>query len=51
LLCFAFVAVSLFGGLLCLYDTFVQFSLHSGKDGQEAEQLKQQQKKNKRRGP
>jgi hypothetical protein len=33
LLCFAFVAVSLFGDLLHLCDAFIKFSLHSGTDG------------------
>jgi hypothetical protein len=33
LLCSAFATVSLFGVLLRLYDSLVQFSLYSGRDG------------------
>jgi hypothetical protein len=33
LLCFAFVTVSLFGDVLRLYETLVQFLLHSHGDG------------------
>jgi hypothetical protein len=31
--CFAFVTVSLYGDLFHVYETLVQFSLHSGRDG------------------
>jgi hypothetical protein len=33
LLCFVFVTVSLFGDILLLYETLVQFSLHFCRDG------------------